>query len=556
MSSPRKRRPKSVAGMRFEEQLDGSYMLTCNEEQAKNADRERLSHSIADSIGDRDCPAAHLAKQNLPRQEHPFDANVKGSGAHDVMEHLYERPPLQRTEDAFRQIAEEVSEKFWSTDKLADEFPMTLEANRKLKAEWHATIEEWALRDLMLENPQEIDVIGTEYEFAGDKTSNGIVSTGKIDRLDRLPCGGVRVVDYKYGEWKGEPNPKFQDSYKDQAFLYQDLAETNLDVQVKELNILYPREPHRRNIALDAAGVTERLTRFSVARERLTLMVSQRSFPVKPGGLCGWCDLARSCPVAKIPRVEDARANRYNSLETMRAKALKATRSAAGKRPSVALGIPVVRRDGTNVGLHDDAYYAEFAERDRLENEESAPRPIAIHATPAPAVAADPSKELNVMTTITQAPRAEALPSVEAIEGVLNLNSWAAKNIADIEDFAFSYIKNRTSAGVGPAQLLTLSKLIARMATRVQYDLTGTQGMQVGAASRALFHVKRVMMTFDAPFGADEAAWVAWIQRVENTAMFLMRSMDEVHAAVSLTHEGVEQLPALFPAAETTPFTA
>ncbi|MBC9927328.1 PD-(D/E)XK nuclease family protein [Leucobacter sp. cx-169] len=557
MSEPfQARKPKSVKGMRFIEQSPGSYALSVSAEQAKNADRELLSHSVAEAV--EQCPASHAAKCNLPRHEHPFDANVLGSGSHDILEHFYLLPPAKRLEDEFRRLADEVSERKWSESKLVDQFPQTLEANRELRAEWHDTVLNWAMRIVLLENPQDVDVVGTEVELKGLLTSNGVSSTGKIDRVRRLPDGSFGSDDYKFGVWKGVPNPKFHDGYKAQQHLYRDLYVTNFGVPVDSLRIIYPREPIIRDLDIVESEQQATLDGFKKTRAKLTGLVKAKLFPATPGGLCSWCDLARSCPVANIPVPANAVGTRWKPLEVALEKAVKADASARTKRSADELGIHVITSLGTDLGVLDDSRFHSEAPtfliapnergvdvvREATAEEVAAAQTPAETETPPPAPVSEAPRITEVESlspferlkmSSTRAPRPEARMDQETVGVELNLMSHAARNSSDLATFALRTLRYNAQP-LTATSLNGFASVLGTITRRVEKIVSGNQSLNLGAASRAVYSVKSAVDTITPVFGGTEDDWANWVQRIETLAVSLMMTAEAIWNQDSLEH--------------------
>ena len=591
-AAPYKRRPKSVKGMEFRQQADGSYMLVAaTPDQIANGDRKKLSISVAHQV--EQCPAAQLAKNNIPRQSDPFAANELGSGSHDILEHVYLLPRGKRDEDAFDRYALDVADRVWSEKKLLDLYPPSLEANRELKAKWLEIVSTWAKRVALLEDPNEIDVVGTEIELDGVMTSNGVMSTGKIDRLRRLHNALLVIDDYKFGVWKGEPNPKFQDGYKEQQHLYLDLYFQMTGERAVGMEILYPRHPHRRIIDFKQAEFDQTLVNFKKARTELDGYAATGTFPAKPGPLCAWCDIARACPAAMIKPVSEFDPPSGKSLSSMptwkqdkRLKAIKANDNVRTKLPSAHFGIRVINAQGRDCGINDDARFQEEERTTYIaamfpQDAPSGPvEPTPVVPVTAPAAPLAPrittgeggttpetspqligktmtavAEQQAVAQTQMMAPRAEAAPQHEVINGQLNLNSYAARPIRDTVEFVFWLLRDK-SQNVGPSELNALSNLVSKISTNVLFMTTGLQSFQTGAGGHVHYLVKSVIRAFDPPFGGDSDAWNAWTSRVERTAVFLMRQVDASHAAsVPGTYEP-EQLAQLFPASTQKPFQA
>lgn len=271
-------------------------------EDVKKARKSWLSISRAHDVAK--CPAQHLGKSRLPRFFDPFAANELGTGAHEVMELFYQLPPAERTEAALKAIARDVANRYWDPEKLANKLPETAAVNELSREYWLSIVLEWSLGILKVEDPQSIEMIGSEWDFKGLPSSNGVVTVGSIDRVRRdLITGKIIVDDYKFGKWKGNPNPSFRDDYGMQGHWYKDVFETNNPGEVVTgVNLIYPRAPHTRQIDIAPEKVQGTLISVKQSRDDLQRYADEQRFPAKPSALCGWCDLAQSCPVARLKK--------------------------------------------------------------------------------------------------------------------------------------------------------------------------------------------------------------------------------------------------------------
>ena len=119
---------------------------------------------------------------------------------------------------------------------------------------------------------------------------------GAIDRLDRLPSGGLRVVDYK----TGSPRPfragdTFHGGRRLQQWLYASVAEQLTGSEVERMEYHFPtrkgendRVVFWRSSMAQGAELVERL---------LDVAAAGRFLPTESTDDCTWCAFARVCRV-------------------------------------------------------------------------------------------------------------------------------------------------------------------------------------------------------------------------------------------------------------------
>lgn len=178
---------------------DGSRLTTSDEAKLTKIRRKNLSASASNSL--RGCMARFAADSTLPRMDDPFSPAELGTGAHEVLENLYDLPGPQRTKENLERISLELADKMWDAEKLARHTISTNSVNGEVKKEWEARVREMALGDFVLEDPTQVDVFQPEWALKGIELAvpDGrlIPMIGFIDRTDFTPEGKLSIRDYK-----------------------------------------------------------------------------------------------------------------------------------------------------------------------------------------------------------------------------------------------------------------------------------------------------------------------------------------------------------------------
>lgn len=228
--------------------------------------------------------------------------------------YLYRIPPPARPVAAFAfgGTAHEAFEAFTRErrERLArgDEPPTRADLERLFHERWQPagfgdrTTEEGYQRrvDTLLENfwTGEVASLGEaiaeelEFELVIEDPSGAppVVIGGSIDRIDRLPSGGIEVIDYKTGKMSSQKD--VADSL--QLSIYALACRDALGLGTPERVTLYFTESATRmsttrtDADLDAARVD------ILAR---TARIRSGNFAATPSAdVCRWCDYARLCP--------------------------------------------------------------------------------------------------------------------------------------------------------------------------------------------------------------------------------------------------------------------
>jgi putative RecB family exonuclease len=145
------------------------------------------------------------------------------------------------------------------------------------------------LRTLLLASPRgSANVIATEHKFSFKLGEREI--KGRIDRIDLLEEGVVRVIDYKTGAPKER---KFADESLQLSIYAMAVAQMNLS----------PRELVLVNVQDNSLAVSSRTPKqLDAAREKIEEAaegIRRGEFDPKPGSHCRWCDYQNLCPATE-----------------------------------------------------------------------------------------------------------------------------------------------------------------------------------------------------------------------------------------------------------------
>ena len=130
---------------------------------------------------------------------------------------------------------------------------------------------------------------------------------GKVDRLDLLPDGSLRIVDYKTGKFSKSPDRVRADDLA--AAVYARGASTFMaGAPVMDVEYLYLETMERLTFPIDDAWQEQRETAVATLARAALAAEQGGDLPPSPSALCAWCDFRERCPEGQA--FLDARAGR------------------------------------------------------------------------------------------------------------------------------------------------------------------------------------------------------------------------------------------------------
>ncbi len=224
------------------------------------------------------CPLKFKLNRDWRIPEEPHAALQYGAAMHLALRHYYDAIRFQRPV-----AAAEVVQIF------RDEFAKAIIVD-DYQRELYETQGTQQLQDFVAAAETNLpDVLHTEQEF--DIDVSGTKIRGRIDRIDRLPDGTVRVIDYKTGKPKSE-----KDADKSlQLSIYAMAASQKWDYTPSVLAL--------QNLADGSLAVTQRtdadIAKASAQVREAAENIAAGKFEPKRGFHCSWCGFRSLCPATE-----------------------------------------------------------------------------------------------------------------------------------------------------------------------------------------------------------------------------------------------------------------
>lgn len=236
----------------------------------------------------RQCPLMFRLRVVDRIPEPPSIAPRLGTLVHAVLEHVYDRPPQERT----LETAQAMLPAEWDAMLAKEPHLEELFEDAAAHSQFFADARERLATYFTMENPQRLEPASRE-EFVEYQLEDGPRLRGVIDRVDVAPDGSIRVVDYKTGK---TPHPRYGQQAKFQMRFYALLVERLRGRRPSLLQLLYLRDggtvvlhPTDDDLAQIEFEIRELWNEISAAAQT-------GQFRPQRSKLCGWCSFQELCP--------------------------------------------------------------------------------------------------------------------------------------------------------------------------------------------------------------------------------------------------------------------
>ena len=240
----------------------------------------------------RDCPQKFKLSRIDKIPQPPTWATHVGSFVHEVLEHLYQADPDNRTHGTLKSLAADLwAQNEWESKVNALAEPQGSIRDFKIQAFKNMT-NLWTLED-----PQETELDGMEHEVLAEV--EGVAMKGYIDRFI-FGNDGIVISDYKTGK---VPNPRFT-SEADKFFqllAYAAMLEAADQEVTSKVELLYLGVPVKHELAITPVNISVAKGTIVETREGIDAALVVGEFPCNVTKLCDWCHYKKTgdCPAFK-----------------------------------------------------------------------------------------------------------------------------------------------------------------------------------------------------------------------------------------------------------------
>lgn len=448
--------------------------IDVNDPRAAKLRKKALSPSTYNSF--TGCQSRWATEQLLPFDLAPMDPAPMGNSQHAVLEDLFSLPPDQRTQDA-------AAELIYSMPDRRKEIQVPTGVLER--STWTGIISTNVAKLWDIIDPKAINVVETERHVEGVLIS-GVPFNGHIDMLT-----DEGIIDWKFPIKKPytnySANSKKVQKYPEQLRIYN-LALIAMDGKAPPRGeVIYVPHGIRDRVEFDPASLEATKNRFVATWADLNKAADIQTYTTTKSPLCGWCPMALVCPTA-----------------------ISGEKPAEAKVPKAELGV--------TMGIeHHDAR--------RTSTHEPVPEP-----TKEDTMTDQPHNQPATYTEDRAWIEKQPLGAFRVADTDLNPNSYLASGLAGFVSKSYELLARQGKVEMNPETIEALATSLHSVTVLVQDRLIGpNRSPNNGVTTR----IRGALYTFvdqtPPPFGGDEQAWKAWLNRAVNDCLLMVRTIFKVY---------------------------
>jgi len=254
------------------------------------------------------CPLRYRLRHVDRLPEAPGMEAYRGTLVHAVLEHLFDLPPAERTEQRAVSMLQPQWESIVAQDPDGDIVDLLFgpednwqrkQAGQALQpaapgadASFLAAAADRVSVYFTLEDPSRLHPADRELEVSA-QVAGGLQLRGFVDRLDRAPDGRTRVVDYKTGR---APQEAFEQKAMFQLRCYG-LALWRSEGRVPTvLQLLYLGDGQVLRYEPDEADLLATERKLAALWQAILRAYERDDWPARTSKLCDYCSFKALCP--------------------------------------------------------------------------------------------------------------------------------------------------------------------------------------------------------------------------------------------------------------------
>lgn len=237
----------------------------------------------------RQCPQKFKLSRIDRIAEPPTWHTHLGTFVHDVLEHMYQSDPQERTIEHVRALATDR----WAAGEWQSQVD-SLETKPGTVADFKKQAFACMSNLFQIENPADTEFDGMEHEV--NATVEGVQMKGFIDRF-MFTDDGIVISDYKTGKI---PNERFttEDDKYFQLLAYALMLEESDQESTSRVQLLYLAKPVVHELAVTPVKLSIAKGTIVETKEAIDNSCDAGQFHCATGKLCDWCHYKKTgdCP--------------------------------------------------------------------------------------------------------------------------------------------------------------------------------------------------------------------------------------------------------------------
>lgn len=231
------------------------------------------------------CPLLFRFRSIDRLPEEPSAAAVRGSLVHRALETLFDLPAAERTPAAAADLTRRA---FTELQETEPEAARTVADSADDDLGVSAMISTY----FGMEDPQRLEPHARELGVSA-QIHESFEVRGFIDRVDRAPDGGIRIVDYKTGR---SPSAGFESKAMFQMRFYALAWWRMTDEIPRLLQLMYLSDGQFLRYSPDEDDLRSTERKILAVRDAISRSADAGTFDPSPSRLCDWCSHRALCP--------------------------------------------------------------------------------------------------------------------------------------------------------------------------------------------------------------------------------------------------------------------
>jgi len=250
------------------------------------------------------CPLKYKCSRDpeiRDKYRQPSPQLYMGSAVHDALEVFFDiqRVPVSartydRLENLLRRAWAGVDLSPWKRGQREEERKRVFGDDKELEASWGKKALNLLYRYFLIADKTVVPF--TAEQFHETRLESGILIAGKIDRIDKMDDGSLKVIDYKTGKLPFKTDDESIAREDLQLSMYAMVVMKKFGVPVSRCSLVFLAHDEEVGFAPSMQMLGEKA---KVIADVVGQIESDTEFAPKKNHLCPWCEYREICPIGK-----------------------------------------------------------------------------------------------------------------------------------------------------------------------------------------------------------------------------------------------------------------